>query len=153
MKVINKEVCPHCGQTINERQIVLFTGMVQALWKVLRWCESHQQTRFSRKEIKGLFENENQVARFGDWILFSDILKRDGSKGHYQINIGKAKDFFTNRLTIPTILWKDPITGNLRSEEWKAIRDIPNLTEFLDQNYDYITRYAKQPVSAQQLLF
>lgn len=150
MSSINKQTCPRCGQSANERQIALFTGMVEALWQVWQWCEQKGVHEFTRKEIKHLLKTDNQIARFGDWVLFGGLVYRpDGRKGVYGINSQRVKDFFTGVLRIPRTLWKNPLTGEIKQEDFSLISQIPNLKQFLDVNEEFIARY-REP---QQQLF
>ena len=138
--------CPTCGQNTSERQIAIFDGMVRALNVVWNWCNQKGRYEFERKEIKHLFTNENATARFGDWILAGGLLYRpetkDGKKkGHYGFNIERTKAFFQGNYAIPTIIWKNPITGALRHEAYKTIKEMPKLVDLLDTNREYKTEY------------
>ncbi len=96
MPSVNKQTCPTCRQSVNERQITLFTGMVVALWKVYQFCDVRQTNTFARKEVKHLFTDENMTARFADWLWFDpNLIRRDGrKKGCYELNMTRAADFF-----------------------------------------------------------
>ena len=109
MKVINKQSCPTCGQSINEREIALFSQMVDALWAVVKWCVANQTDNFTRKDIKHLLETDVQVARFGDWRFFGDLMEKDG-RGHYRLNKESVVRFFSGDTEIPIKVMKDPIT-------------------------------------------
>jgi len=134
-----REICHECGQTINSREISLFSGMVKALFEVAKWCKQNNTYEFTRKDIKHLLKNDSQIARFGDWVLFGGIVYKKG-KGHYGINIDRARRFYANQLEIPIAVSKDPkgVITTLRSGK---ILDVPNLTAFLDENYMFKARY------------
>ena len=143
-----------CHQSCNERQITLFTGMVDALWTVFRYCDRRGVNFFTRKEVKSLFTDENQTARFGDWILFvPTMVRRDGQKGHYQIDLQLCRDFFAGRLKIPTTVLKNPLTGTLRREDYKFIDEINKLSDFLIANREFIAVYRTAPQNSQMKLF
>lgn len=137
----NKQTCPTCGQSVNERQIALFSGMVEALYKVWDWCEKKGQFYFERKDIKHLFVDDNQIARFGDWIYFGGLVYKPEGKGSYALDIERVRKFFGGSLEIPTSVWKNPITHQLKAECLRYIYEIPHLGQFLDANQSYIFRY------------
>lgn len=114
--------------------------MVTALWNVLRWCEKRNRMEFERKEIKHLFTNENQSARFGDWLLFGDLVYRPAhaTKGHYALNKERIEAFFSGKLKIPTVVFKNPITGNITAEQERFIGEIEKLTNFLTSDQEFI---------------
>jgi len=138
----NKKItCPHCGSTLSERQIAMFDGLVLALWNVFKWCEQSGIHEFKRKDIKHLLHGDNQTARFGDWVLFGGLVYKPNGKGSYGLNIQRCQQFFSGSLSIPTSIWKNPITKELRKEDYKFIHEIPSLGLFLDENQMYIARY------------
>jgi hypothetical protein len=151
MPTINKVVCHECGRSINLREIVLFSGMVSALWKIFKWCEINNTNNFNRKEVKHLFKSENETARFGDWLLFGGILTRkDHKKGNFIMDMDLAKKFFVNELEIPLRLLKNPITKVITCMERGTLRDVPKLSVFLDDNLDYVVRYEGYQSKARQ---
>jgi hypothetical protein len=142
MPAVNKQSCPVCHQSVNERQITLFTDLIKALWKVFLWCEKESRSEFRRKEVKHLFTNENQSARFGDLILFGKLIKRQGSKkGHYAIDFELADKFFSGRLQIPSVVWHNPLTNEYRSENLLYVHEIKKLNSFLDEDSEFVARY------------
>ena len=148
MATLNKQTCPTCGQSTNEREIALFSGMIPPLLRVLQWCEQHNTNEFEYKNIKHLFGTDNNVhTRFHDWIHFGGILyKRDvdgKTKGHYGMNMERARSFFAGRLSIVTRVWKNPLTGEYRKDEdsYRILHQIPHVSAFLNENMDYIVRY------------
>lgn len=138
----NKKItCPHCGSVLSEREIAMFDGLVVALWNVFKWCESNNRHEFKRKEIKHLFDGENQTARFGDWVMFGGLVYKPNGKGSYGLNMERCQHFFAGELEIPTSIWKNPVTKELRKEDYRFIHEIPSLRAFLDENRMYIARY------------
>lgn len=137
---VKMERCDHCGSVISERQITLFKGMVWALWKTYQWCKEHNTDTFQRKQIKALFKNENETARFGDWIYFGNLVEKP-HKGTYRLNFGPCERFFAGKEQIPASVWKNPTTGELRVEELRYVRDVKGLSELLDTDLMYITNY------------
>ena len=110
-----KQFCEKCGQCTSEREIALYRGLVTALWRVYKWCRQKGVHEFIRKDVKHLFTNENDTARFGDWVLFGGLVYKKG-KGHYGLNLERCNDFFSGELAIPTRLWKNPVTGEIKKE-------------------------------------
>lgn len=156
MAICNKQTCPTCGQSVNERQITLFSGMVTSLWRVFMWCHEHNKWEFQRKEIKHLFSgSDNQIARFGDWILFGGLVYRpEGrSKGWYGIHRTRAFEFFTGKRSIPTSIWKNPLTKELKPEDYRTIGQIKSLENFIDENGEYIAKYRMPDDGGQFTMF
>lgn len=142
MVTINKKSCPTCGQSTNDRQISLFAGMVDALFRVWKWCREKNRHEFTRKEIKHLFEDENQTARFGDWVLFGGLVYKPGNqKGHFGLNMERCNAFFAGKLEIPTELQKNGITGELTITKKGTLGRVKKLRAFLNENLDYIVKY------------
>ena len=139
MPTLGKQSCPTCGQSVNEREIGLFKGMVTALYSVWKWCEENNITEFTRKDIKHLFKDENQIARFGDWVLFGMVAKEQ--KGHYIISLNRCRKFFAGEILINTTIYKNPLTKTLRHENPKYVNEIKGIVEFLDENSEFIVRY------------
>ena len=140
--VINKEVCRCCGQTINTRNIVVFKGMILALLQVYNWCKKNNRSKdIKRSEFKYLFQNENSTGRFGDWRLFLPQFI-SGEKGRYNFDLNGLERFFNNEIEIPTLIKKSGKSDDLEKLNYKTIRAIPKLTEFLDSNNDFVVYYS-----------
>ena len=138
-----KHTCPTCGTTLDEREITLYSGMIHALKRVFEWCEKRGIYEFTRKDIKHFLTSDNEIARFGDLVLFGGLVYRPKGKkkGNYGINVQRTRDFFAGKYEIPTSIWKNPITKTLSKEKYCFIDDIPSLYEFLDKNQEFIARY------------
>lgn len=148
MPVLNKQSCPTCGQSVNERQIALFSAMIPALFRVYQWCLENNRTRFQYREIKHLFGTDNNIhTRFHDWVYFGNLLMKyvddkGSTKGNYEINPARCQMFFEGALRINTKTYKNPLTKLYRDDDYRTIKDIPNLTSFLDKNWEYIVKYS-----------
>lgn len=148
MPTLNKQTCPTCGQSVNEREINMFKGMVVALFEVWKWCEEKDTDEFTRKDIKHLFKDENQIARFGDWVLFG-MLERTDAKGHYKISMNRCRFFFAGDMAINTTAIKNPLTKEIRYTNPKKVTEIKGIGEFLDENDEYIVEYlGKSPLTS-----
>lgn len=134
--------CEKCGSIISEREIALYRGLVSALWRVYKWCKEKGVKEFRRKDIKHLFTNENDTARFGDWIHFGSLMVKYG-KGRYGLIMETCDEFFAGRYAVPIRVWKNPITGELRREEFKKIGEIPSILTLLNEDQEYVARYRK----------
>lgn len=144
MKTTGKQTCPTCGQSVNKREIALYSGMVQLLADVFRWCKEKGVHEFRRRDIAHLLTNDSKRARFSDWILFGGLVYRpegQGKGGYYGMNMERVADFLAGRLAIPTLILKDPLAGTLEMTEKKTIFEIPHLKEFLDENQQFIASY------------
>ncbi len=151
---MQKEIkkCHCCGSTLSTRSISLYKGMVEALWRVFKYTEEKGQTRFTRKEIKHLLVgNENNTARFGDWVMFGNLIHKEG-RGRYIINRDMCERYFSNEYAIPNTIWKDPISGEVvEREDYRYARDTKSIREFLDEDDMYQAKY-RDPIKQQQLI-
>lgn len=143
MSTINKQSCPTCGQSVNKRQISLFKGMVEALFGVYKWCKENNRHEFKKKDIEHLLSKSVQ-ANFAYWRWFGGLAYNpDNIQGHYGLNMERCEDFFTGKLSIPTVLLKNPLEEDDKIEkfEYKYISEIPHLSSFLDENKNFIAQY------------
>lgn len=139
-----KRSCPTCGQSVNIREIALYAGMVRALAAVYKWCQEKNRHEFQRKDIKHLLTDDGQIARFGDWVFFGGLVYKQG-KGHYGLNIERCREYFSNKLAIPTVVYKDPINDSLTFDKKRTIKETPQLKEFLNSNFEFIAQYQDEP--------
>lgn len=138
---MEKRRCLACGQVISKREIALYRGLLQTLFRVYKYVESRGNGYlFTRKEIKHLFRNENDTARFGDLILFGGLVFKE-SKAHYGLNLERCAAFFYGDLRIPTRIWKDPLTNELAPLDPMPARAFPDLKALLDSEGAYISNY------------
>lgn len=144
MTTIGKEVCPRCGQTINNRKIVLYRGMVESLREVYLWCILNGRHEFTRKEIKHLLKTDGQIARFGDWVYFGGLMYK-GEKGMWGMNMERTRSFLTGRIAIPSVIVKDAITKEIIERiDPKVISQIKGIGQLLDSDGSYIAEYVGQ---------
>ena len=137
--------CDKCGSIISEREIALYRGLVMALFRVFRHVtERGEGNRFTRKEVKHLFKNENDTARFGDWFMFGGLMIKEG-KGNYLLSINRCRAFFYEDYKIPTRVWKNPVTEEIRAEDYKTLSEIPSIMEKLNEAGFYEWKY-REPV-------
>jgi len=145
MVTLDKQNCPTCGQSVNEREIVLFEELVRALFQVWLWAKKRGIHEFSRRDIKQFLTNENISARFGDWVLFGGLVYHPNhQKGEYGLNIPRCDEFFAGFRAIPTVAYKNPLTGVIRYEEPKKLGQIKKLRSFLTENYEFIVKYREE---------
>lgn len=140
MPTLQKKCCPTCGQSINEREITLFSGLVKALHKIWVICIQTNTNQFTRKQIKGLFNDENITARFGDWVMFGGLVRKAG-KGNYILDMDKCRQFFIGQMAINSTAYKNPLTKTIRCGNLRTIDEIPHIKDQLDLNDEYIVRY------------
>jgi len=151
IKIMNtKQTCPTCGQNTSEREIALYRGLVNALWRVYKWSMEKKENEFTRKDIKHLFVNENDTARFGDWVMFGGLVYKQG-KGRYGLNTERCDQFFKGDYKIPTRIWKNPITRELRKEEYKSVGEIPSILSMLNDDREYTVRYRNEDYNKNEL--
>ncbi len=133
--------CECCGQVISQREIALYRGLIIALYRVWNFVKNRGEGyNFTRKEVKHLFRNENDTARFGDLVMFGGLLFKD-SKAHYGLHLIRCDLFFKGELEIPTRIWKNPVTGELTKEDFRTINQIPTMMTKLNEEGFYIHNY------------
>lgn len=132
-----------CGHKhiVDKREIALFDGMGEALARVYKWCKEKGRHEFQRKEIEHLLLDVNQKARFGDWVFFGGLAYKGEKKGDWGINMKECEKFFCNKKMIATRILKDPITKQIEKFDYKYMKDIPKLYEYLDENKLYDPNY------------
>ncbi len=156
MPTIDKQMCTcsTCGHRHNIalREIALFTGMVDALFKVYKWCrETYQSSEIKREHFKHLFKNENQSARFADWVDILPSYITKSKPGYYTFDLDGIGKVLRNEITIPCRLLKNPVTGEIQRFDYQYVKDVPNLGSLVNEMNEYVARY--QPQSNQQTFF
>ena len=137
---MQKERCPHCQRIMMDREIGLYKGMVETLWRVYLWCLQKDKHEFERKEIRHLFRTEGDSARFGDWVMFGGLVYKKG-KGSYGINKERCDAFFRGKYAVPSKIIKEARTGYLKKEDYRYVTQIKNLSDFLNNDGEFIARY------------
>ncbi len=136
------ERCPTCGHIISDREISIYRGIVTALWRVYKWSRLNKKHEFSRKDIKHLFKNENDTARFGDWVMFGGLVYKL-KKGQYGLNLDRCHQFFDNKYEIPLRTKKNSVTGEITKLEVGFLRHIPSIQKYLNEDGEYMAMYHK----------
>lgn len=134
-----KTRCVTCGHIIDDREIVIFKGLVTALWNVYKYCKDHNTHEVKMKNIRHLL-GRNEYARFGDWAMFGGLVYKL-EKASYGLNMERCNEFFAGRMVIPTKIWKNGLTGELTKMDYRRVKEIANLVEFLDKDNMYIANY------------
>jgi hypothetical protein len=143
MKTINKQVCPHCGQSVNKRKINLDKTLVRALVKIYQWCQETGRHEFERHEIKHLFKTETETATFGNWVHFGGIFYKTGGRGHWGINLPRAAEFLTGKSSITLAVWHDPITNTNEVAETGTIHRVKGIAAFISPAGEFVVEYKK----------
>lgn len=90
------------------------------------------------------------VACFGDLIYFGGILFRpefDKRRGSWALNQERARLFFANKRQMFSKITIDRVKNEIRErEEPLYMKEIPNLNEFLDEEYKFVPEYAPREV-------
>lgn len=117
--------------------------MVTALWTVYKWCKEKDIHEFDMKQVKNMM-GKNEYARFGDWKKFGGLVytpEGNNHKGVYGMNMERCDGFFRNEYQIPMRIWKDPVTKELKPEDYRTIKEIPTLYQLLSEDGEYVARY------------
>lgn len=142
LKTIDREICPHCGQTMNYREISLFSGMVRTLIAVYVWCLQNNVHEFSRKDIHNILlkRGESNVAHWGDWILFGGgMVYKPKGRGTWGLNLKRVNDFIQGKLEIPIRVKKRQ--SEVIVLKTGSIHDVKDLSAFLDEHHDFLVKY------------
>ncbi len=116
--------------------------MIKALIRVYYWCNKTKKHEFSRKEMKHLLKgSDNDIARWGDLVYFGGLVYKPQGKGTWGINLERCREFISGKSEIPTEIYKNPITKEITKDAYRKINQIKNLSEFLDENKNYICEY------------
>lgn len=142
MKNVKKYCKCECGHEhiISERQIPLLAEMVSSLVLVYQWAKEKGVHEFKRSEIKHLLRSETQTAHFGDLVYFGGILYKN-KRGHWGIHFERCEQFMSGETEVPVEVWKDPKTGEIRQGKYVTIREVPNVSRYLDSNDEYVALY------------
>lgn len=129
------------------REITLYAGMVRALIRVYKWCKDEGVHEFTRKDIKNkILRNENDVARWGDWILFgAGMVYKPKGKGSWGLNMERVDQFLSGELEIPIRIAKKGKEVTIISTA--SIQNIPNLMDLLDEDLRYVVKYYSKPTN------
>ena len=140
--------CIVCGQNVKDREIALFRGLIDALYKVYCWCGENRKHEFHTKEIKHLL-GTTEYARFGDLVRFGGLLYKpenddgDKEKAFYGLNMARAKEFFAGQREIPAWITINQLTNEIIDSKYVTIKDFPDLYRFLDEKGLYDPGKAK----------
>lgn len=135
----NKQACPTCGQSVNKREISLYSGLVKALYEVWQYCERNDKWTLSMKTIRSEL-TQIDYSRFNDWKRFEPDMVT-GSRGLYEFDKELMRQTFTGSREVCTLVLKEPLASYYERVEFKNINDVPFLKSFLDDSMDYIARY------------
>ncbi len=144
-KTVQKQSCPTCGQSVNQRYIALNKEMVRSLSQVLAWAKANDRLEFTRKEISHLLKTETEVARFGDWVYFGGILYRHHKqKGAWGIIIPRADAFLSGEMSIVLEVLHDPLTKATTPTRHGYVGQVKSLSVSIDKDHNYVVEYEKK---------
>lgn len=142
----NREVCPHCGQTINRRELVLTKTLVRALVDVYNWCIEHQTPYFTRKQVQKIFltsGNETMTATFGDWIYFSSGLVFKQKRGSWGLHLERVESFLRGKIEISTRIAKRNGSKQIEVLETGTVFDVKGVSELLNTAGEFTINYRR----------
>ena len=143
-QILPRPICPQCQQPIKDdwREIAITNQLLQAIWKVYKWSEEKGKTEFKMGDIGHLLDTK-QYATFNNVAKVAPAIISSEKKGEYKIDLEWCDKFFKGEVAIPVTAWRHGITKETRPDKLAHISEVPALTEFLDQDGDYIARYRK----------
>jgi len=131
--------CPTCNSNIEDRFVTLYRGLIDALYRVYRWCAQSRRNTFETREIKHLL-GKNEYARFGDLVRFGGIVYKpkdeDGKsrKALFGINMERAREFFAGTRQIPIQIVLNQITNQIEESRYVTVDDFPELKDLLRED-------------------
>lgn len=136
--------CPCCNANIEDRKVIIYKELVEALYEVYIYCGKKGKHKFETKEVRHLF-TKNAYARFGDFVRFGGIIYRPkesngkSRKALYGINMARAKEFFQGKREIPVQITLNQISNEIVGQVMCKVTEFPPLVSLLRSNglYDY----------------
>lgn len=140
MPNLNREICPHCGQTINSYRITLNKSMVRVAYKLYVYLKSKNQQLFTRKEITECCQEVGTAyTMFGSWVYFGGLFYKE-EKGHWGINFQRCDDFFHNRLSINSVLTKK-VKREYQLSDPVLCSEVKGVKAFLNDKNEWVSNY------------
>lgn len=134
--------CPFCRAHIEDRTESIYAELIASLYKVMRWCEEHERHEFKMTDIRHLLGQINYT-RFGNLVHYGGVVypikdeKGKRKRGHFGLNMERAREVFANKRAFPLAKKIDMITGECIEETCVYIKDLPSLKQFIDDEGQY----------------
>lgn len=146
--------CPMCNAHIEDRTESIYAELIASLYRVMRWCETNERHEFKMTDIRHLLGQINYT-RFGNLVHYGGVVypikNEDGKRmrGHFGLNIERAKEVFANQRAFPLAKTYDMITGECIAETCVFVRELPSLKQFLDSDGIYHPEAFGEPLEPQ----
>lgn len=144
--------CPCCGANVKDRVITIYKELVEALYRVYRWCGEKQRHEFKMTDIKHLMD-KSDYARFGDLIRCSGgiVYRPQDEEGNihngiYGMNMERAADFFHGRRPIPMQTILNQVTNQRLETHQVMVHELPRLYDLLQKDGFYAPENYKLPL-------
>jgi len=134
--------CPLCNTSVADRTVSLYKELIDALYRVYKWCGEKETHEFETKDIKHLL-GKNEYARFGDLVRFEGkIYKPKNAEGKtrkalYGMNMERAKEFFNGERKIPLQIVINQMTNEMIESHYVYIDAFPELHQLLTREGMY----------------
>lgn len=156
-----KHTCS-CGHvhTISLQSVTITKQMVGAMIDVFKWCEEKGIHEFKRKEISHITlrhgSHVNSNWGYVSWLT-GIFYHPDGKKGSWGIHRGRMIEFMHGIRKICVSATIDPTKPKGDPNRKKMIRyatinQIPNISELLDAEGDFIVKYERPAVIPEDAL-
>lgn len=146
--------CPFCKAHIEDRVESIYAELIASLYRVMRWCEQKGRHEFKMTDIRHLLGQINYT-RFGNLVHYGGVvypIKDENGKrmrGHFGLNMERAREVFANQRAFPMAKTYDMITGECIAETCVLVKDIPALKQFIDSEGVYHPEAFGQPLDPQ----
>lgn len=147
--------CPFCKAHIEDRVESIYAELIASLYRVMRWCEQKNIHEFKMTDIRHLLGQINYT-RFGNLVHYGGVVypikNEDGKRmrGHFGLNLERAREVFENKRAFPLAKTYNMITGECIEETCVFVKDLPALKQFIDENGQYHPEAFGETLNPQQ---
>lgn len=120
--------CPCCNQTISDRDIMLNSGLIKALYNVAKWCQDKNTNKFMMKDVRHIL-GKNEYANFSSLERFG-LVNKDGTAS-YQLDFGHLVPIFKGEKEFPLYITINQITDEVIEKKMGKISEVKKLKEWL----------------------
>lgn len=134
----NKQSCPTCGQSVNIRKIKLGKHHVEAMFKVWKYLKIVERSSAKMSELRGTLSSI-EYATFNEWRKFAPHAVF-GKRGTYDFDMRYLDDII-KRGRVCIEIHVNPLEKTYTMAAYGTIKDAKNVSEFLDDQQQFIAEY------------
>lgn len=144
--------CPFCNHHIEDRTESIYSELIAAMYRVMRWCEQKQTHEFKLAEVRHLLGPVN-YARFGNLVHYGGVIypikneRGTRKRGYFGMNLQRAREVFANQRPFPMAKKYNVITSQTIEETTVYVKEIPALAQFINSDGEYRPEQFTQPLN------